>query len=87
MRAVGRLALMMHASEIPEGNYWQKEVAKQAIQSLGPMDYCGLIHWDVGGNRWLWTDESGNGVSTGCRTADHDVSPVGRHGPGRHARV
>lgn len=63
LRAVGALAMMMHASEIPEGNYWQKEVAKQAIQALGPLDYCGLIHWDTGGNRWLWTDESGNGVA------------------------
>jgi len=62
MRAVGALALMMHASELGEGNYWQKEVATQAIQALGPMDYCGLIHWDGGSNRWLWRDESGRGI-------------------------
>jgi uncharacterized membrane protein/Mg-chelatase subunit ChlD len=53
IRAVGALALMMHASEIAEGNFWQKEVAKQAINALGPMDYCGLLHWD-GDDNWLW---------------------------------
>lgn len=53
IRAVGALALMMHASEIAEGNFWQKEVAKQAINTLGPMDYCGLLHWD-GDDEWLW---------------------------------
>jgi hypothetical protein len=49
---------MMHASEIAEGNFWQKEVAKQAINALGPMDYCGLLHWD-GDDRWLWGDPQG----------------------------
>ncbi len=60
IEAVGALVLMMHASELPQGNYWQKVVAAQAIQSLGPMDYCGLLHWDdFGQNAWLWGGTQG----------------------------
>ena len=58
IRAVGALVLMMHASELAEGNFWQKEVAQIAIKALGPMDYCGLIHWD-GSDRWLWGEPQG----------------------------
>ena len=82
LRAVGALAMMMHASEIPEGNYWQKEVAKQAIQSLGPLDYCGLIRWDTGGNRWLWTDDSGNGVARVAERRNMMLRRLGTMAPG-----
>jgi hypothetical protein len=44
----------MHASEIPEGNYWQKVVAKAAIQALSSYDYVGLLHWE-GQEAWLFT--------------------------------
>jgi uncharacterized membrane protein/Mg-chelatase subunit ChlD len=55
IKAVGCVGMMMHASELAQGNHWQKKVAEKAIKSLGPMDYCGLIHWDgTNGNRWLW---------------------------------
>lgn len=64
IRRVGALALMMHASEMANGNYWQKQVAEQAIDALGPMDYCGLIHWVDGDNAWLWRDEADNGLVT-----------------------
>ena len=59
--AVGALALMMHASEMPRGNYWQSRIGVEAINVLGPMDYCGVIDWsDMGGNpRWLWKMPSG----------------------------
>ena len=57
---VGALALMMHASEMPRGNYWQKVVAREAIKALGAQDYCGLIHWN-GTDRWLW-GQSGGGI-------------------------
>lgn len=53
----GALALLMHASEMAQGNYWQKVIAKEAIAALGPRDYCGLIHYDgvgPGGISWLW---------------------------------
>ncbi len=59
--AVGALALMMHASEMANGNYWQKRIGEEAIKVLGPMDYCGVIDWsDYGGTpRWLWKMPSG----------------------------
>ena len=49
VEAVGALALMMHASEMPEGNYWQKVVAQKSIEMLGPMDFCGLIFLGISG--------------------------------------
>lgn len=58
IRAVGAVAMMMHASELAEGNHWQKKVAEKAIKALGPMDYCGLIHWN-GGDQWLWGEPKG----------------------------
>jgi hypothetical protein len=49
----------MHASEIPQGNYWQKVVAAEAIKTLGNQDYCGLLHWGNGGDSWLWGQPDG----------------------------
>jgi hypothetical protein len=43
----------MHASEMAEGNRWQKEVAALAIKKLSPVDMVGVLHynWDgAGGN-------------------------------------
>ncbi len=60
IQAVGALVLMMHASEMAEGNHWQKVVARESIKALGPMDYCGLLHWDnFGQNAWLWGGKQG----------------------------
>ena len=55
-RVLGKSALVMvmHASEIPEGNYWQKVVAKSAIETLSPYDEAALIHWQ-GQESWLFT--------------------------------
>ena len=55
-RVLGKSAMVMvmHASEIPEGNYWQKVVAKSAIDTLSPYDEAGLIHWQ-GQEAWLFT--------------------------------
>ena len=50
---VGALAMMMHASELPEGNYWQKVIAREALKALGDQDYCGVLHWS-GDDEWLW---------------------------------
>ena len=47
----GALALVMHASEMPDGNHWQKVIAKEAIKALGNEDYCGLL---PGTDQWLW---------------------------------
>ncbi|MEZ6091615.1 MAG: VWA domain-containing protein [Pirellulaceae bacterium] len=59
VQAVGALAMIMHASEMAQGNYWQKEIARSAIEALGPMDYCGVIHWGAGGDQWLWGGNAG----------------------------
>ncbi|MCH2183345.1 MAG: VWA domain-containing protein [Mariniblastus sp.] len=65
--AVGALALMMHACEMPQGNFWQTKIAMVSIDVLGPMDYCGVIEWsDMGGSpRWLWKLPDGNGKPSG----------------------
>lgn len=60
IEAVGALVLVMHASEMAAGNHWQKVVAREAIQALGPLDYCGLLHWDNFANEsWLWGGAQG----------------------------
>jgi uncharacterized membrane protein len=48
----GGLALIMHASEMAEGNYWQKEIAKLAIKKLSPVDMVGVIYFDWGRHVW-----------------------------------
>ena len=55
---VGALVLMMHASEMPQGNQWQKVVAQVAIKALGAQDYCGLLHFQ-GTDQWLWAAQEG----------------------------
>ena len=60
IEAVGALVLVMHASEMAAGNHWQKIVAQEAIKALGPMDYCGLLHWDdFARETWLWGGKQG----------------------------
>lgn len=55
-KIVGKSALVMvmHASEIPEGNYWQKVVAQEALKTLSPYDQAGMLHWN-GQESWLFT--------------------------------
>lgn len=52
----GGLVLIMHASEMAEGNYWQKEIAKLAINKLAPQDEVGILYFDWSGagsgHRW-----------------------------------
>ena len=55
IKAVGALVMVMHASEMAQGNFWQKVVAREALKTLGPLDYCGILHWsDFGRDSWLW---------------------------------
>ncbi|MCC9600829.1 VWA domain-containing protein [Stieleria sp. JC731] len=54
VRAVGALALIMHASEMADGNYWQKQICKAAIEQLGSSDFAGVLHWNFQGDAWLW---------------------------------
>lgn len=54
VQGMGAMVLIMHASEIPEGNYWQKVVAKAAINALSNYDHAGMLHWE-GEEAWLFT--------------------------------
>ena len=42
IQAVGALVMMMHASEMADGNHWQKLVGQESIKAMGPLDYAGL---------------------------------------------
>ncbi len=59
VQAVGALAMCMHASELPDGNYWQKVIAQEALKALGPNDYCGITHFGMGSDEWLWGGRQG----------------------------
>jgi len=58
---IGALAMLMHASEMANGNYWQKQIAGAALGTLGVQDYCGVMHWE-GTDQWLWTAGGANGI-------------------------
>ncbi|MEQ8848327.1 VWA domain-containing protein [Botrimarina sp.] len=62
---VGALAMVMHASEIPQGNYWMKRIAVEAIDTLGPRDYAGVITYRIGGEQWLWGQAAGGMIPVG----------------------
>jgi len=51
------LVLIMHASEMAEGNMWQKKIAKLSIEKLSPYDMVGMLYYDwqgVGGGGHTW---------------------------------
>jgi uncharacterized membrane protein len=56
MKVQGKSALvmLMHASEIPEGNYWMKVIAMEALKTLSSYDYAGMNHW-ASQEAWLFT--------------------------------
>ncbi len=56
---VGALAMIMHASELAQGNYWQKVIAREALKTLGDQDYCGIVHWGIRAEEWLWGGSRG----------------------------
>ena len=76
VEAVGALAMVMHASEMAEGNYWQKVIGKSALESLGSGDYCGVIKYDhaLGSDSWLWGGNEG-------------LLKVGEHGRMMRSRI
>jgi uncharacterized membrane protein len=43
VRGKGALVMLMHGCEIPEGNFWEKETARLAVEKLGPEDECGIL--------------------------------------------
>lgn len=59
IEAVGALAMIMHASEIAQGNYWQKKIAEESLKVMGAMDYCGILQFTGLGDAWLWGDKNG----------------------------
>ncbi len=75
----GALALLMHASEMAQGNYWQKVIAQEAIKALGAEDYCGVLHWD-GAEQWLWNPPQGLTKVGGNR--DRMLAKLDRMTPG-----
>lgn len=80
--AVGALVLMMHASEMADGNLWQTRISREAIKILGPMDYAGVVQWgDMGGApRWLW--KMPNGIDRVYQNRQRMMGMVGRMTPG-----
>lgn len=50
----GALALIMHSTEMPQGNYWGQKVAVAAIETLSRLDYVGIIGYSLqaGGSAW-----------------------------------
>jgi uncharacterized membrane protein len=51
----GALVMIMHACEMPEGNYWGKVVAKSAAKTLSRLDLVGVLayNWQGGGD-WVY---------------------------------
>ena len=50
----GGLVLIMHASEMADGNKWQKVIAKLAVQRLGPVDMVGVVDYGLFGGSVNW---------------------------------
>ena len=70
VQGIGAMALIMHATEMAEGNYWQKVVAKSAINALSSYDHVGLLHFE-GQEAWLFTLRPvGTGRSSMLRAID-----------------
>src|SRR6185436_6026680 len=65
---VGALVLNMHASEIPQANYWQKVICQEAIKALGPRDYAGVVYFGSV-DQWLWAQSQGGMVRVGPNRA------------------
>jgi len=49
----GALVLVMHACEIPNGNHWEKQIAKDAVKTLSYNDDCGCIQ-SQGAPSWVF---------------------------------
>lgn len=60
----GALALIMHACEMPRGNFWGKKVAVEAVKSLSRHDLVGVLDYS-----WNQTNSGGHWV--------YPLSPAG----------
>jgi uncharacterized membrane protein len=52
----GALVLIMHACEMPQGNFWGKTVAKSAVKALSRLDLAGILSygWQKGDTDWVY---------------------------------
>ncbi len=50
----GALVILSHACEIPEGNFWEKQISKAAIQTLSYHDEAGVLQ-SQGTPTWVFT--------------------------------
>jgi uncharacterized membrane protein len=51
----GALALIMHACEMPQGNYWGKKIAAAAVGTLSRLDLVGILAYNWGGtSNWVY---------------------------------
>ncbi len=48
----GALCLVMHACEIPQGNYWGERVAIESVKTLSSRDLVGVVAW-----QWMGMDQ------------------------------
>ncbi|MFO0828782.1 MAG: glutamine amidotransferase [Phycisphaerales bacterium] len=48
----GALALIIHACEMKQGNYWSQQVAIASIEALTRLDLIGIIVFGMGGSTW-----------------------------------
>ncbi len=49
----GALCLILHTCEIPEGNFWAKQIGIAALNVLNSRDYMGVIIYGAG-EQWLY---------------------------------
>ena len=52
----GALVLIMHACEMPRGNFWGKKVAGAAVKALSRHDLVGVVDfsWNAGMRNWVY---------------------------------
>ncbi len=51
----GALVLIMHACEMPQGNYWGKKVAMSAVGTLSRLDLVGILSYNwTNTNQWVF---------------------------------
>ena len=52
----GALVLIMHACEMPRGNYWGKKVALSAVRVLSRLDLVGILSysWQPDNSSWVY---------------------------------
>ena len=48
----GGLVLIMHACEMADGNYWEKQIAKLAINKLSNIDEVGVLQFSWSNHKW-----------------------------------